>query len=156
MDKKTIIVIIFILSIFLTSCGFKKINSDNSLIYLQNIEVIGENRIAYILKNNLRLISNENANKKYNLEVNVEKNKSSKIKNKAGKITRYQINISARLILKDSINNTVIDKNFSQSGDYEIAKMHSETISNEKKILKEITQELSDEIGTFIMLSFKN
>ena len=48
MKKKFFIIPIFLI---LLSCGFKPINQKNSAtISIQNLEVIGEQRIAYILK----------------------------------------------------------------------------------------------------------
>ena len=97
MSKK--ISIIIILTVLLTSCGFKKINQEKSLVYLQNIKIDGENRIAYTLKNNMLLISDISSKNKYNAEVKITKRKTIKIKNKSGKISRFELNILSNLTL---------------------------------------------------------
>ena len=62
---KNNIKIIFILavSLIVSSCGFKQINQkSNNIIYIQNFNTTGEARIAYTLKNDILLMSNNNSN----------------------------------------------------------------------------------------------
>ena len=70
MSKK--IIIIFILPFFFLSCGFKKINMDNPLVDL-NVVIVGENRIAYVIKNNILLISNKDSSNKYIVDIKITK-----------------------------------------------------------------------------------
>ena len=73
MFKKTKVILIFIFSFSLLSCGFKKIDQNNALINLKKINITGEVRDVYILKNNIELISNENAADKYTIEIKLSK-----------------------------------------------------------------------------------
>jgi len=107
MSKK--IIIIFILPFFFLSCGFKKINMDNPLVDL-NVVIVGENRIAYVIKNNILLISNKDAVKKYDINIEISKNKKIKIKDKTGKVTRYELSIRANLTIKDKATQKNINK----------------------------------------------
>ena len=97
----------------LMACGFKPINQKNiNLIHIQNIKIIGDPRIAYTLKNNILLISNKNAENKYEIEIEIKKEKSNKIKDKAGKVVRYNTSITANLELTNLQDNKKIKKIF--------------------------------------------
>jgi len=148
--------ILIILSILLTSCGFKKINLEKSLINLQDVNISGENRIAYELKNNIFLISDVEAKNKYNLKMTITKKKTIKIKNKKGKTSRFELNISSDLSLTNINTQEIIYRSFAINSAYDVAKNHSETIRNEKSALKNATQRLSDEVTNFIILSSTN
>jgi hypothetical protein len=79
MTKKINIIFIFILFILFLSCGFKKINQGNNQIYLQNINIKGDSRVAYLIKNDILFISNENGKNKYDLDLVISIDKTIKI-----------------------------------------------------------------------------
>ena len=156
MAKNIKIIFIFIFSILLVSCGFKKIQQiSDSIIYIQKINIVGDKRIGYLLKNNILLISNKNG-QNYEIEIEIEKNKKGKIKNSSGKFTRYTINIKTKVILKSINNLGNFNKLFTESGDYDVALSHSDTINNENITTKNIIDQLSDDILYFIKFSIKN
>ena len=99
MIKKIKIISIVVFSILLVSCGFKIINQTQSLIYIQNINVTGDRQAGSIIKNNISLISNEEAEDKYTIDLKANKKTSTKIKNEKGKTTRYELIIMADLVL---------------------------------------------------------
>ena len=156
MLKKIKIISIVILSIVCTSCGFKKINSGEKLVNIQNLNITGEKRVSYFLKNNIYLISNENAENKYDIDIKLTSIKTGKIKDTTGKITRYNINISANFLMKNERTKKTITRIFNRKNDYNIAKSYSDTINNEKNATKNIIEQLSDDIITFITLSINN
>lgn len=148
---------ILILSLLLLSCGFKKIDrSKVNLVNIQNIKVIGDQRTSYSLKNEILLISNKNSNNKYDAEITITNQKKIKIKNKAGKATRYDLSITANLKLINLSNKEELVKEFTRSGDYNVAKNHSDTTSNEKSAEENIIQNLSDDIVDFITFLIRN
>ena len=154
--KKIKILYICILLISLTSCGFKKINQiGNNTIYIQNINIIGEPSIAYPLKNNILLISSNNSDDKYDLKIKIQKKRTDKIKDKAGRVRRYNLSVTADLQLIN-INNKIISKTFVKDSDYEVAKIHTKTINNQNKATENIVQQLSEEIIYFVALSVRN
>ena len=60
-NKIYIIFIVIISTIFLSSCGYKKINQLNKqLIHIQKVEIVGDNRIGFNLKNSLLMNSTSN------------------------------------------------------------------------------------------------
>jgi len=151
MRKNIKIITIFIFSILLVSCGYKKIHQKkNTLIYIQNINIIGEKIMSNKLRNNIVLISNANSENKYDIKIMLEKNKTIKIKDTTGKATRYKITVSADVIFKDIIRVKSIHKTFAQSGDYDIAKNHSDTMYKERNAENTLAQQLSDQIINFI------
>ena len=135
MQKKINIVLFFFILTLSTSCGFKKINQDRPLIHLQKIEINGENRIAYAIKNNIILLSNKDAVDKVNVRLDILTSKSNKIKDKRGRVTRYTLKINGDLFLKNART--------------------QETINNEKNASKILVRQLSVEITNFIILTFK-
>ena len=151
---KIISIVVFL--ILLSSCGFKPINQKNgNLINFRNIKVTGEQRIAYALKNNLLVISNNNSQNNYDAEIKIIKKKNSKIKNSSGKIIRYELSITVSLELTNLDDNIKINKSFVRSGDYNVDVIHSDTINNEKNLTKNIIQQISDDAVNFISLSIR-
>lgn len=141
----------------LLSCGFKPINLKNEkLIYIKNIDVKGATRSAYFLKNNILLISDNNSKNIYDIELKITKKENSKIKNKSGRTTRYNLLLVAELELKNLNNKIETKKMFFENGDYEVATIHSNTINNKNSVEKDIIQKLSEDIVTYIALSMRN
>ena len=151
------IISMLVLLPLLTSCGFKKTNQKNSdIINLQNITVTGEERVGYSLKNNIFLISSINSGNKYDLEIEIIIKKIDKIKDRTGKVTRYNLEISAYLQLINIDNKKNLQRTFIRNGNYIVASNHTDTINNEKQATKNITKQLSDDIISFISLSMIN
>ena len=150
------IILLIALTLFLSSCGFKPINRMNSqLIHIQNLNISGEKKVSYLLKNNILLISNSESKNKYSVDLTIDKQKNSKIKNKSGKITRYNLSLSVNLKLTNIEDEKLIQKTFLKSVDYEVAEIHSNTIRNENNAIKSATQQISDDIINLINLSLR-
>jgi hypothetical protein len=149
---------ISILLLLLTSCGFKTIKQDTSEIYLRNINVIGETRYAYTLKNNIFLISKNNLQhtNQYDVDITLNKKINDKIKDSTGKTERYTLIFNASLSLKNIENGKIVQKNFSASSNYDVAKIHSDTINRKRSATENCINKLTDEITNFIILFSKN
>jgi outer membrane lipopolysaccharide assembly protein LptE/RlpB len=157
MRNKIKLVFIIGLIFLLTTCGFKKITQEDTKgIYIQNINVSGERRSAYTIKNNILLISDDKSENKYDIEIKINKQKNNKIKDKTGKTTRYNLTISVDLNLTDINNNTKVKKKFIRNRDYDVVLLHSETISNEQKATKNIIQRLSQDVVDYLKLIKRN
>jgi hypothetical protein len=147
---------IVILSL-LVSCGYKPSSQKNSkLIYFQKIEIVGEQRIAYILKNNILLISDRNSKNKYDAKIKITKKKINKIKNKNGKITRYNLSLKVDLQLTNLENNSNLTKSFLRNANYEVATIHSDTIRNENNAVNNLIQQISNDIINFLNILMRN
>ena len=146
MKKKFFIVL---LTLCLSSCGFKIVkNSNLNQYFISEINVSGDEKINYIIKNNL--LSTSKSKDKLPLILNIKSNKLKSIKEKniKNEITKYQIKIS---VIVEFTAKNILDKKiiaFSELGEYNVSDQYSQTISNEKKLI----QNLSDKIAEEIML----
>ena len=150
-----IIVLAFVMGFLLVSCGYKKIIQEQLSIDLQNINITADKRIAYKLKNNILLISNEESKNKYNLDLNLIYKKTSKIIDKTGKTIRFNIAYTGNLKLKNIDTDENINKSFSVKGEYDIAEDYSDTVNNRNTAINNIIEKLSNDITNFISLSFR-
>jgi len=150
-----IIVLAFVMGFLLVSCGYKKITQEKLSIDLQNINITADKRIAYKLKNNILLISNEESKNKYNLDLNLIYKKTSKIIDKTGKTIRFNIAYTGNLKLKNIDTDENINKSFSVKGEYDIAEDYSDTVNNRNTAINNIIEKLSNDITNFISLSFR-
>tara|TARA_B110000914_G_C15450582_1_gene440694 strand:+ start:763 stop:1227 length:465 start_codon:yes stop_codon:yes gene_type:complete len=153
--KKNII-LIFVLTILTISCGYQRISQNYPLVYLQNIKIDGETRLAYIVKNNILLVSDQTAKDKYDIGIKIIKKKTNKIKNISGKITRYKLSFSATLMMKNIDTQKIINRNFNINSDYDVAESYSDTIKNEKIASKIAINKLSEEIKKVILFAARN
>ena len=156
MIKKINIILILLFSLLLISCGYKKIIQKETNINIQSINVTGENRIAYNLKNDIGLITNENSENSFRINLKITKKIDNKIKDTTGKITRFNLTINGDLVLINVKTLEETNKSFSKNQDYDVAENHSDTIKNEKQATKNVTRQLSGEVINFIMLIDKN
>ena len=148
---------LLILTILLGSCGFKIIKPNKySQINIQNIEVKGNNNISFLLKNSILLNSNKNSKNIYDVTIELKKNKINKIKDGSGKTKRVNVSITANLNLKEVNRQNSINRKFEKNSDYDLANSHSDTINNEKIIEKNLIEQLSNDIISFITLAILN
>ena len=156
MSQKIRFIFTFLLLALTVSCGFKKFNQGENSFYIQNIDVTGKRINAYGLKNNILINSDKNSENNYNLEIKLTERKYTKIKDKTGKTTRYAVEIRAETTLENVHTQKLINKSFTRNSDYNVEKVHSDTIRNKKNITKKIIQNLSEDITNFISFSKKN
>ena len=140
-----------IVFIILSSCGYSRLNDQSNQIKFDNIEIIGDKRLSYILKNNLILISKQEAKSIYDLSINLSNSKTSKIKDASGKTTRFNLILNGDLKLIDDRNFTY-NRLFAVSNDFDVSTNHSDTIRNEKNALQNNINKLSEEIIKYIQL----
>ena len=140
-----------IVFIILSSCGYSRLNDQSNQIKFDNIEIIGDKRLSYILKNNLILISKQEANSIYDLSINLSNSKTSKIKDASGKTIRFNLILNGDLKLIDDRNFTY-NRLFKASNDFDVSTNHSDTIRNEKNALQNNINKLSEEITKYIQL----
>ena len=140
-----------IVFISLSSCGYSRLNDQSNQIKFDNIEIIGDKRLSYILKNNLILISKQEAKSIYDLSINLSNSKTSKIKDASGKTTRFNLILNGDLKLIDDRNFTY-NRLFTVSNDFDVSNNHSDTIRNEKNALQNNINKLSEEIIKYIQL----
>ena len=133
---------------FLTmGCGFKVINEAQSNNFLiKDINVSGDKRINFKIKNNLLTYSKEDSQNEILININTSKEKNTKEKNIKNEITKYQINLRVELIIKLLNTGEEITLSMSNSGDYLVAGSYATTLDNEKKLINNLIENTSEEI----------
>ena len=143
---KKIILIIFLLTL-LNNCGFK-IAEEKTLkgYFISEINTYGEGRINYKIKNLLKAKSTDNAKKKLKITLNTNKEKKIKEKNINNEITKYQMNITTKVNYENIFQKMSDDFIINVSGEYKVVEKHISTINNEKKLQKNLANEIADRI----------
>ena len=133
-----------ILILILSNCGFKVVDQSKLINFkVDSISISGDSRISYIIKNKLLPYSNNNEKKIIDLDIEIKKNKDIKEKNIKNEITKFQISI---------ITNVQYGDNFSEKfeilkkGDYSVTNQYSQTLNNEKKLIKTLSENLAEEL----------
>ena len=149
--KKIKISLYIMIIIGLSSCGYSRLNDQSNEFKFNSIEINGDKRLSYILKNNLNLLSKPESKKSYDLLINLTSSKTSKIKDTTGKTTRFNLVLNGDLKLTDN-NKVVKNRSFTVSNDYDVSNNHSDTIRNEKNSIQNNIDSLSEEITKYIQL----
>ncbi len=148
---KKILTIFFFIPLILSSCGYQKIyEKDKKLINIVKFEVSGNKRIGSSLKNEVLLISSNEGVNKFIIKAKIKKNKEVKDKNISGKITKYSLKLEVNLSLKEVNSQRSLVRNFYQTNDYDVFKSHSDTLSTEKKLIENMTQQIGEDIINFL------
>ena len=149
--KKIKILLYIVIIIGLSSCGYSRLNDQSNEFKFNSIEINGDKRLSYILKNNLNLLSKPESKKSYDLLINLTSSKTSKIKDTTGKTTRFNLVLNGDLKLTDN-NKVVKNRSFTVSNDYDVSNNHSDTIRNEKNSIQNNIDALSEEITKYVQL----
>ena len=145
--KNLKLITISISLILLTGCGFKIIDKRELLNFnIKEISTNGDKRINFELKNKLSDYNDTNSSKVIKIELDTKKTKSIKEKNISNEITKYQIKVivNVKLIKTNNINN--LKFTIEREGDYVVADKFSQTLNNEKKLIRNITEKISESI----------
>ena len=151
MFRKILITILFLP--LLTNCGFEVINRSNIEQFdINQITTSGDRRINFRIKEKLKFAKSENDKKLVNINLNTKKTKSVKERNIKNEITKYQIDIKINVKLSDIYDKDIINFVVTKSDDYNVEDQYSETLNNEKKLIKLLTENLADNIQNEIVL----
>ena len=139
--KKIIFLIISIILVFyLNACtGYKPIySSSNSNFIIEDNSIKGEERLANSIYRNLYNISTSNKNKpaarSISLSIETTKERRATVKNSAGKILEYEINLNTHIIIKDFLTDKrILNQNFNYTISYKVQDAHSDTLKLENK-----------------------
>ena len=146
--KKNLNKIFLILFLFLTSsCGYKVLNnSEINNFNMVQIKSSGDQRINFKIKNILTVNSSKNKENSLIMELNTKKEKKVKEKNIKNEITKYEILLSSRVKLNFLENNIEKEFTVTSTGDYIVGNKYSTTLSNEKRLISNLTEDLSKKI----------
>ena len=149
----TLILLITIVS----GCGFKPINQlDQENYFVKKIDLTGDKRIGYLIKNEILLNSSSSAERILNISFDVNKRKEIKEKSISGKISSYTLILNIDLIIEDELKTKEIRNTFTRSSSYDVASNHSDTLSNEKDSLENLAKITTEDIINFLTIYLKN
>ena len=144
---------ILFLILLLNSCGYKKLNSENFNNFKVNtLEITGENKLSYKIKNNIEIYSYRESKFAYDIKINLTSIKEAKIKNKAGKTIRYTTRLQADTLITNIETKIDYKKTISSINDYDVGSTHSDTLSNEKNAIENNINYISNEIIKYLKL----
>ena len=99
-----------------------------------------------MLKNKLKIFK-QNGSKDLKIDLTINKIKNINEKNIQNQITKYEIIINANvkfyIVEKNLIDSFTINK----SGVYNVNDRYSETVNNEKRLVKDLVNNISDQIS---------
>ena len=136
---KISVIKIVVIMFLITSCGFKVVNQSELINFkIAGVSISGDNRISYIIKNKLLPYTTNNTKKTINLEIKINKNKSIK-----DEITKFEILIIA-VVEYNEIETAKFE--ISENGDYTVTSQYSETLNNERKLVKILSENIAENI----------
>ena len=156
--KQVITKLFLFLFLFTTvNCGFKVINeSEKNNFSIQEIKTSGDKRINFKIKNNLLNSSKKNNQNTLFINLSTKKTKNIKEKNIKNEITKYEISldVNVRFNLINSDSSHKID--LSSKGNYRVVGSYSTTLSNEKKVIEDLAENISEKILKKISLKLND
>ena len=141
------------LFIALTNCGFKVLdNLDSNNFNIREINTSGDKRINFKIKNDLIIDYSSNSTNNLIITLDTKKTKQIKEKNIKNEITKYEVTLVSSIELNFLEKNIKDNFTVSSNGDYLAADKYSTTIQNEKRLIENLTNDLSDKIKNRINL----
>ena len=142
--KQIIYLIIFII---ITGCGFKVVNlSELNNYNITKINIEGEKRVNYLIKNNLKKTKNDKTKEDISLFIRTKKNKNIKEKNIKNEITKYEIIITNQIEVEKINSNKKYNFSITEIGTFDVSSQNSLTRTNEKNLIKLLSANLADKI----------
>ena len=144
-------VLLILLLFILANCGFEPIySSKKSNFNIGKIKIAEKNKFNSIIKYNLKNISNNESQNKFDLIINSEKKKIISSKDAKGNPELLTIIISVKVqIIKDNVIKN--KKNFSQSFGYSNISNKFSLAQYEKDIEKNLINKIIENISTYLL-----
>ena len=131
----------------LSSCAYEKINSpDRKKFHITEINSNGERRAAFIIEKKINRFSNEQSTNKIKIFIDLTKSKEIQEKNMQNKVTKYNVSLSAKLVITELLSTNEFKRLFSTNEIYDVADRYTDTVNNEKNAYNALVNKLVDEI----------
>ena len=149
MKNKSILLIL--LFFILANCGFEPIySSKKSNFNIGEIKITNKNKFNSIIKNNLKNISNNESQNKFDLIINSEKKRIISSKDTKGNPQLLTMIISVEVqIIKDNVIKN--KKNFSQDFSYSNNSNKFGLAQYEKDIEKNLINKIIENLSTYLL-----
>lgn len=148
-------ILIIILLIILNGCGFKVLkNEEFSKYYISQVNTIGDKKINYRLKN--KIIPSKASDKiPIIIDLETTKEKTIKEKNIENEITKYNLKINVKAKVKLFNSSELKDFKVTKIGSYSVENRYTDTRNNEKKLIKNLANDIADDIKKQLSLILK-
>ena len=154
---KNLIILTFITAILITGCGFKIVKQPQDLNFsISKIQIFGEKRINYNIKSQILNKINEKKEKSIILKITTNKDKIIKEKNIKNEITKYEIIITSIIEILNENEKTLDEFSIQENGTFNVASQHSQSITNEKKLIPLLSKSLAEKIVKEILIRYND
>jgi outer membrane lipopolysaccharide assembly protein LptE/RlpB len=146
MLKVLIKICFFFIFLLITNCGFKVLDKATNNFIINDIKTTGDKRINFKIKNKLLINNNKDSKNVLSLDIITKKIKTIKEKNIKNEITKYKVTLNVIMkfnVINDDISGEI---NISSESDYLVGDNISITISNEKKVVDNLLEDISKKI----------
>ena len=142
------IIIFSLISLFLlNACTYKKINSQNQKKFnIQEINVNGDGRTAFLIKKKVNRYSNSDSNNKIKITIELSKSSDIEEKNIQNKATKYKVSLSANVIVSELNSGKGLTRTFNSSQTYNVEEKYSNTLNNMRDANNALIDDLTSEI----------
>jgi len=140
------------LLIFVYSCvGYEPIYKTNLQFEIADYSLAGDEKLSNQLYFKLYKLSNINKDKSdresVSIFIKVIKSKSSTIKNSAGKILEYKINLNIQVIVKNFLTgDEILSEIINSSSSYKVQDQYFETIKFENRSVENLINNTYEEL----------
>jgi len=141
---KNIILILFLL--FLYSCGYTSVykNQKSQDFQINIIEMVGDDEINNLIKNELKFYFNRNSGNKYDISINSEYQKIIVSKNSAGVATDYKLLVDTKISINLNNKNSIL--NFNENINIKSNSNSFEQNNYERNIKKNFASSIKDKL----------
>ena len=138
---------IIILSIFLTSCGFKPIyGSKNSNFEIIKITNKNENKDSFALEKMVMSLSNKDAIRKIKIGIDYKQSITTILKDSKGDPSKKKLSINVNLEVKDQSDNLLTNKSFNEEFSYDVQSDKFNMAQYEDNITENLSNKISNDI----------
>ena len=144
---RSLVVIPITIIMLLSSCAYEKMNSpDRKKFHITEINSNGERRTAFIIQKKINRFSNEQSTNKIKIFIDLTKSKEIQEKNMQNKVTKYNVSLSAKIVITELLSTKEFKRLFSTSEIYDVADRYTDTVNNEKNAHNALVNKVVDEI----------
>ena len=138
---------IIILSLMLTSCGFKPIyGSKNTNFEIIEFKNKNENKNSFTIEQMIMSISNQEAKRKIKLEIDYKKAISTVLKDSKGNPSKNKLSINVDLKVKNEKDNVLVIKSFNEEFNYDVQSNKFNMSQYINNLIDNLNNKISDDI----------
>ncbi len=144
---RSLLIIPLAIIMLLSSCAYEKMNSpDRKKFHITEINTQGERRAAFIIQKKINRFSNEQSKNKIKIFIELTKLREIQEKNMQNKVTKYNLSLSANIVITEVLSTKEFKRSFSTSQIYDVTDRYTDTLNNEKDANNVLVDKVVDEI----------